>query len=118
MESKKVNLSVSEGMETFAHEVSINFNPLQFIFDFKTVTPRVDMRSKENVNLLVRHNVVLADPFHAKKIHELLGEVLEKYEEQFGKIEKPKALLRYEKSNKKKKEIIKGNKTIAPNYLG
>ena len=116
MENRKVNLSVNEGMEFFAHELSINFNPLQFIFDFKTVTPRVDMRSKENANLLVRHNVVLSDPYHAKKMHKLLGEVLEKYEEQFGKIEKPKALKRYEKNNKKKKTTE--NKITAPNYMG
>jgi hypothetical protein len=119
MEERKINVSVSEGMEFFAHEFSVNFNPLQFIFDFKTITPRVDMRSKDVASLLIRHNIVLTDPYHAKKIHELLGNVIERYEKQFGKIEKPKALEKYEKNNKKKKtEESKNNKTIAPNYLG
>lgn len=117
MQERKVNISVNEGGEFFAHEVSMNFNPLQFIFDFKCVTPRIDMRSKDgNTHLLVRHNVVLTDPYHAKRIHELLGNIIAKYEEQFGKIEKPKALKKYEKNNEKKKK--EKNKTIAPNYMG
>ena len=116
-EEKKINLNINEGDAFYAHELSINFNPLQFIFDFKCVTPRIDMRSKENANLSVRHNVILTDPYHAKRIYELIGNVLAKYEEQFGKIEKPKALKKYEKDHKKKIEGSK-NKTTAPNYMG
>ena len=44
MEQKNLNVSVNEGDAFFCHELSVNYNPLQVILDFKTVTPR---RSKE-----------------------------------------------------------------------
>ena len=54
-EQKKINISINEGMEFFAHELSVNFNPTQFIFDFKCITPRVDPRSKEVPHLNIKH---------------------------------------------------------------
>ena len=117
MENKKVNMTINDGIEFFAHEVSINFNPVQFIFDFKCVTPRVDPRAKENAMLMMRHNVIMTDAFHAKRIHELLGEVIKKYEENHGKIEMPKALKKIEKKKSKEKKKESSTKTI-PSYLG
>ena len=114
----KINMNINEGSEFYAHELSINFNPLQFVFDFKSVTPRIDPRSKDRASIVLKHNVVLVDPFHAKRIQELLSEVLKKYEKEFGKIEKPKALKMLEKKKKKgvKEEKVE-EKTIAPSYI-
>ncbi|MEA3430795.1 MAG: DUF3467 domain-containing protein [Nanoarchaeota archaeon] len=123
MEKKRINLSINDGNAFFAHEVSINFNPLQFILDFKNVTPRIDPRSKERNTLCMVHNVVMIDPFHAKQVHDLLGEVVKKYEKEFGKIEKPKALKKLEKKAKKVNKDVKSDdkkKTTreTPTYLG
>ena len=117
-EEDKINMNINEGSEFYAHELSINFNPLQFVFDFKSVTPRIDPRSKDRASIVLKHNVVLVDPFHAKRIQELLSEVLKKYEKEFGKIEKPKALKMLEKKKKKgvKEEKVE-EKTIAPSYI-
>jgi len=127
-EKKRINLSINDGSAFFAHELSINFNPMQFIFDFKNVTPRIDPRSRERSTLCMVHNVVMADPYHAKQILELLSDVVAKYEKEFGKIEKPKAIKALEKKAKKEsakessdlKEDEKKKKTTreTPTYLG
>lgn len=116
---KKINLGIQDGNEFFAHELSVNYNPTQFIFDFRCVTPRSDPRSKDNPFLSIKHNVVLVDTHHAKRILEVLQNVVSQYEKQFGKIEKPKALKMLEKKAKKsKKEDKKTTKEVIPSYLG
>lgn len=116
MEPKNLNVSVNEGDAFFCHEMSINYNPLQFVLDFKSVTPRVDIRSKTSPAINIKHNVVLLDPYHAKQMHELLTKVITDFEKDFGKINKPKAL---EKMEKKAKTLqVAPAKTTAPNYFG
>jgi len=118
MVEKKLNLSINEGDVFFAHEVALNFNPTQFIFDFKSITPRVDPRSQQNPVVSIKHNIVLVDPYHLKKIYELMGRVIKKYEDEFGKVEKPKAI---EKFEKKRKSMVKdelATKPFTPDYFG
>ena len=119
MKDEKINMSINDGDAFFAHELSINFNPLQFVFDFKSVTPRVDPRSKDRASICLKHNVVLVDPYHAKRVSELLGKVIKRYEKEFGKIEKPKALAALEKKTKKEAEnaTIHEDKIEAPSYI-
>jgi hypothetical protein len=116
-ESKKINIGVNDGSEFFAHELSLNFNPTQFIFDFKCITPRIDPRSKEIPYLSIKHNVVMVDAFHAKRIHELLGKVIGDYEKRFGRIQLPKAVKKATKDSKKEKDE-KTTKEVIPTYLG
>lgn len=117
MEKQKINMNISDhGADFFAHEASINFNPTQFIFDFKCITPRVDPRSKEGTVINLKHNVIMLEVYHVKRFHELLGEVIKNYETEFGKIEKPKELKVVEKRNKK--FMQKTVKTTVPSYLG
>lgn len=116
MQEKKINFSISEGTEFFAHEVTLNFNPTQFILDFKCITPRSDPRSQQGPNLAVKHNVVMLDTFHAKKMHELLGNVIKRYEEEFGEIVKPKAIEKAEKKRKTETDIK--DKSTVPTYFG
>jgi len=118
MAEDKINLNINEGDAFYAHELSINFNPLQFVFDFKSVTPRVDPRSRDRASIVLKHNVILTDPYHAKKVHGLLGDVIKKYEKEFGKIEKPKALQVVEKKNKKNVKKPKSKEKIqTPSYI-
>ena len=119
MEKKNVNMNINDGDSFFAHELSINFNPMQFILDFKCITPRIDPRSQESIVLNMKHNVVMLDPWQTKRMLTLLDKVVKDYEKDFGKIEKPKQLERYEKNNKKKAtQAVKDNTTAAPSYLG
>ena len=120
MENQKINLSISEGDSFFAHELSINFNPQQFILDFKNVTPRVDPRSKDNPTLVLKHNVVMMNPYHAKKMRDLLDKVIKKYEKEFCKIEKPKAVELFEKKKESMIENLDANDKTkdTPTYFG
>jgi len=116
MEEKNLKISVNEGEAFFCHELSVNYNPLQFTLDFKQITPRVDMRSKQGPVINIKHNVVMIDPYHAKRMLNLLAKVVEDYEKDFGKIEKPKAI---DKAEKKMKKREGDKKTIAaPTYFG
>ncbi len=115
-EEERINLHINEGEPFFAHELSINFNPTQFVFDFKCITPRVDPRSQTKASISLKHNVVMVDPYHAKRILGLLQEVVKKYEKEFGKIEKPKSISEFEKKHKKREG--KKDTTETPSYLG
>ena len=117
MNPKNLNFSVENGDDFFAHETSINFNPNQFILDFKSVTPRVDVRDKDNPTIVIKHNVVMIEPYHAKKISELLINVVQKYEKEFGKIEKTKAMKILEKKSKKQSRDMRSVQDT-PAYFG
>jgi len=112
---KKINFNIHDGDDFFAHEVSINFNPTQFVLDFKCITPRSDPRNQQGPNITLKHNTVMLDAYHAKKFIELFQGVLKRYEDEFGEIEKPKAVELAEKNRPKK---AKEDKTNIPNYFG
>ncbi len=120
-QKRKMNVNIRDGQVFFAHETAVNFNPTQFIFDFKCVTPRIDVRSKEAPTISIDHNVIIVEPYHAKCISELLNKIVKKYEKEFGKIEKPKALEKLERKKRKKGEE-KGEddikEKVAPSYFG
>jgi hypothetical protein len=119
MEPKNLNVTVNEGEAFYCHELSINYNPMQFVLDFKSVTPRVDLRSKDMPSISIKHNVVLLDPYHAKQTVELLSKVLADFEKDFGKITKPKALEAMEKKAAKEgKELKNLPPTLSPTYFG
>ncbi len=126
MAEKKINLNITDGDAFFSHETSINFNALQFIFDFKSITPRMDPRNSNGTVMALRHNVVLMDTFQAKRFHELLGKAIEKYEKNYIKITKPKVIEKLEKqraknakqSKSKKGEKKDRNEIKIPSYLG
>lgn len=120
-EKKQINMNIDDGEEFFAHELSINFNPMQFILDFKCITPRIDARSQSTPLLAMKHNVIMLDPWHAKQISELLANVIKKFEEQFGRIEKPKAVKAFERNAKEQAKEVKEDtvtETQAPSYFG
>ena len=114
---KKLNVSINDGDEFFAHELSLNYNPTQLVFDFRCVTPRTDVRSRDGAVLNIKHNIVLVEPWHAKEIQRVLKNVIDNYEKQFGKIEKPKSVKKFEK-NQQKMNKAETTKTQAPSYMG
>lgn len=116
-EKKQINMGITDGDEFFAHETSINFNPTQFILDFRCITPRVDPRTREAPYVTLKHNVIMIEPWHAKEIQRVLDNVIEKYEEKLGKIEQPKAVKKHlEQAKKQEKKVVEETQT--PSYLG
>ena len=68
---QRVNFTITDGYPFFSHDMSINFNPAQFIFDFRCVTPRTDPRSNDGSRVMhLKHNVVMLEPYHAKQVLE------------------------------------------------
>lgn len=116
--NKELNFSIDEGNVFFSHEVSLNFTPLHFYLDFKSVTPRLDVRSKNGPFLHMKHNVIMLDPFHIKEMHRLLGDVLKRYETEFGKIKRPAQFEKLDKKRKKNNPDVEEPKLSNPGYFG
>jgi len=120
MAEEQISLNIVEGEPFFAHEASINFTPTQVVLDFKCITPRVDPRSKNKPSFQMKHNVVMLEPWHAKAFFDVLATTVKKYEDQYGKIVKPKAVQVAEKLQKeqRKKTTEHAGTASAPSYLG
>ncbi|MBS3112597.1 DUF3467 domain-containing protein [Candidatus Woesearchaeota archaeon] len=123
---QQIKFSIVEGEPFFSHDMSINFNPSQFIFDFRCVTPRIDPRTNDGSRVMqLKHNIVMLEPYHAKQVAEVLAGMVQKYEKRFGKIEKSKAIKQMEKETRKEKPKLKsensgneGKTGEFPRYLG
>ena len=113
----KVKFDIENGQSFFADEVGVIHNPLKIIFDFRNITPRVDVRNQEYQTLVLKHNVVVMDPYTAKNFYEILDRNIKNYEKQFGKIKRPKQLDKADKKSKKRKKGKKGTKE-SPTYFG
>ncbi len=113
---KKVKFDIDNGISFFADEVGVIHNPLKIVLDFRSVTPRVDVRNQDYQPIVIRHNVITMDPHTAKSFFGILEENIKNYEKQFGKIEKPEPLKKLEKKNKKKSK--KGGTKTPPTYFG
>lgn len=114
---ESINISIVDGEPFFAHEMTCNFTPTQFTFDFKCISPRTDPRSKKP-SFLLKHNVVMVEPWHAKMILNVLANVVKKYEEEYGTIKKPKAVEIAEKKQKKAMKASPASEAETPSYLG
>ena len=113
---KEINLSISDGAEFFAHELGVSFNPTQFIFDFKCITPRIDQRSTKIPLIVFKHNVIMMEHWKIKEVINVLTKSIQDYEKTFGEIMEPDSI----KRAKKKMETSKMYKTKeeVPSYLG
>ncbi|MEM4246830.1 MAG: DUF3467 domain-containing protein [Candidatus Woesearchaeota archaeon] len=115
-DKEPINIQIIDGEPFFAHEMTANFTPTQFSFDFKCITPRVDPRSKKP-SFLLKHNVVMIEPWHAKALLSVLNNIIKRYEQEFGRIKKPKPLEIAEKKQKKAMSAAE-KETETPTYLG
>ena len=116
-QEKQINLNINDGETFFANEISINFNPSNFFMDFKNVSPRIDPRNQNGATFFMKHNVVLLDLYTFKQTVSLMKETLERYEKEFGRIEKPKLLDKLEKKQKKDLKVAEKGVSV-PAYLG
>ncbi len=116
-EKQNVNLNINDGDAFFSNEVSINFNPSHFFIDFKCVSPRIDPRNQSGATFSLKHNVVILDPYAIKELSRMMGEIVARYEKDFGKIEKSSAAKQAEKARKKSKSKPVPEEK-APGYFG
>jgi hypothetical protein len=57
-DKKKVKFDIDNGREFFADEVGVIHNPIKIILDFRSITPRIDVRNQDFQPLVLRHNVI------------------------------------------------------------
>jgi len=112
-----IKVDIENGQVFFSDEIAVIHNPTKLILDFKSVTPRFDIRNNEFQPLVIKHNVVLMDIHMAKNFLNTLKENIATYEKQFGKIEEPKALKKAVKNANKKIKKQTQSET-APSYFG
>ena len=110
-----IRVSVNDGGEFLADEVSISHSPIRFILDFKNITPRLDVGDNAP-RMVLRHNVVIVDPHFARDLLNVLKENIEKYEKRYGPIKKPDVLQKAEKQAAK--EGKKPDITKTQDYFG
>ena len=116
MAENKISVSINDGRSFYADEVSITNGPTRVVLDFKVSTPRVDIRAKKGpIPVVIEHNTVQLDVHLAKRVYELLGEHLQKYEEKFGEITLPKAL---EQAREEHEAEVTSTDKEKPRYFG
>ncbi len=106
----EIRVDVDNGQDFFADEVSVSHSPIRFILDFKRTTPRIEGNEQR---LLLRHNIVVLDPFFTKELLKVLKDNITRYEKRFGEIKKPDALKKATKVTKKSSE-----KAVKQDYFG
>ncbi len=119
-EDKNIKFEIDNGQVFFTDEIAVIHNPTKLILDFKSITPRFDVRNNEFQPIVIKHSVITMDLHLAKSLLASLKENLTNYEKQYGKIEEPKALKKAVKTANakmnKNKSIAKSE--VAPSYLG
>ncbi|MBN1502907.1 DUF3467 domain-containing protein [Candidatus Woesearchaeota archaeon] len=113
---KEIKVDIENGPVFFADEAGVMHNPLKIILDFRSVTPRVDIRNRDFQPLVIKHNVVMMDVYTAKNFLNVFKDNIKNYEKKYGNIKKPEALSVMEKDAKKSKS--KKTKKTMPNYFG
>jgi len=118
VKEKQINLRIKDGEQFYSNETTINFGPVEFVLDFRCATHVQDILDHRAI--LLRHNVVLLTPFHAKNFLGVLQKAVGEYEEKFGEIKKPSEVKKAEKLMDKEKKKLEKKKPAKEDhaYLG
>jgi uncharacterized protein YajQ (UPF0234 family) len=115
----KLNFAINDGDVFFTNEISITFGPAQFAFDFKNISPRVDMRNQDGSKTFVmKHNVVLVEPFQIKQFAKVLNDAIVRYELEYGNIELPASIKKAEEQLQKAAKQQDATSHDVPSYFG
>ena len=118
-EMNKINFVINDGDAFFTNEISITFGPAQFAFDFKNISPRVDMRNQDgSKTFAMKHNVVLIEPFQIKQFSKVLNDAISRYELQFGDINMPAPIVKAEQELQKLAKVEESQSHDVPSYFG
>ncbi len=120
-EESKMNFVINDGDSFYANETSLTFGPAQFAFDFKNISPRIDVRNQnDSKTFVIKHNVVIIEPFQIKSLAKILNDSIARFEKEYGTIETPKAIAKERKKIKAlpspagKKKVVQD----VPTYFG
>lgn len=115
---QKINFNINDGESFYTNELSVTFVPTQFAIDFKNISPRIDPRNQDDTKTFVlKHNVVLIDPFQAKLFAQVLNDAVNRYEKEYGQIEVPSAIKKAEIQIKKEQSENPKSHDV-PSYFG
>ena len=115
----KLNFAINDGDVFFTNEISITFGPAQFAFDFKNISPRVDMRNQDgSKTFIMKHNVVLIEPFQIKQFAKVLNDAITRYELEYGNIELPAPIKKAEGQLQKAQKTQDATSHDVPSYFG
>ena len=106
------NIEVDAGKDFLAEQISVSHSPIRFVIDFMKSTPRIEPNTS-TTRIVASHSVVMLDPYLAKEFMSVLQDNIQKYENKFGRIEKPAALKKFEVEARKQ-----GKKTDKQDYFG
>ena len=105
-ETTQLNVRIKDGEQFYSNESSINFNPSEIVLDFKCMTHTHDLADRRS--LILKHNLVILNPYHAKSFLAMLIKVVKDYESKFSEIKKPDSMKKAEKIVKREqKEVVK-----------
>ncbi len=110
-----IRVNVNDGNEFLSDEVSVSHSPVRFILDFKNITPRLDI-GETAPRMVLKHNVIVIEPYFAKDLLRVLQENMEKYEKKYGQIKRPEVLVKAEKQAAKEGKKAKSQKV--EDYFG
>lgn len=109
------------GMQNFdknpmlSNHQTIGHQPDKFVLDFKNTHPQFSPDAQ--AAMVVNHRTILLDPHVAKNFLETLKNNIEKFEEQYGKIEIPENIEKAKKTREEQQEEAV-NSTERPGYMG
>ncbi len=110
---QQLNVRIKDGDQFYTNETSINFNPNEIILDFKCLTHTHDIG--DHRSLILKHSIIILNPFHAKSFLSSLASAIKDYENKFGDIKKPEAIKKAEKLVKKEQKKVKEDSKINNN---
>lgn len=114
----KVSLQRIEGSEEqvqklfLSNEVTVNLDANSILMNFKAKIPIGN-------KVIVEHNPVYLDIYHAKRFSQMLNKSIVAFEEKFGEIKEPEFMQNFRKETSKAKDKLR--KSIPEenkNYLG
>ena len=88
---EEIQVNVEDGETFFADEVSVIHNPVRIVIDFKSITPRIDVKPSQ-IRLRMKHNTIVLDPQLAKDFLKALTTNIANFEKRFGIIKKLKSV--------------------------
>ncbi len=104
---KKINIIMDNSNQAFyATQASVHFSLHDFCIDFGQATPRVNATPKgEEMSYVNKHATIMLTPMLAKRLFELLGGQLAKFEKSNGQIKIPKESKKKARTIKKSAEV-------------
>ena len=98
------------------NQYTINHGPEKFVIDLRNMLPQFGPNGEPT--FVLAHKMVLFDPYVLKGFAASMLENIKKYEERYGTIKKPDAVLKAEKEVKKNQVKMEATTSEKISYVG